>query len=373
MPKKIVVCCDGTGNEFESPYSNVMKLYMALVRDERQVAYYQPGVGTMGARNAPISLTEGFIRWFGRASGYGIVDNIMEAYVFLMRYFEPGDQLYVFGFSRGAYTARALCGILCALGLLVEPQENLVPYAIRTILRSIRFTSSGLETRLEVDAMWKLTFTRECKPHFVGVWDTVGSLGYYHSPRYTLNFPFTRATTNPDFQIVRHALSIDERRASFPPHFFGPPNHNMQDVLEVWFAGVHADVGGGYVEAESELSKITLRWMLAEAEIAGLLVDQTMKAAILGGEPPDPTTKNQHEELRGLWWLAEAFPKVEGVLNAKGKWVKRVRFNLGRRRDIPAGALFHESVQQRLSATNICYRPSNVPPSIPPPQIVYDR
>src|SRR6266699_5254372 len=106
MPKNIVICCDGTGNEFGEQNSNVVKLYKMLVRDTAQVTYYHPGVGSMGARSALTGIGKWWTRVIGLAFGYGISDNVADAYQFLMRTFEAGDHLYIFGFSRGAYTAR---------------------------------------------------------------------------------------------------------------------------------------------------------------------------------------------------------------------------------------------------------------------------
>src|SRR3984957_7996298 len=358
MPKNIVICCDGTGNEFGESKSNVVKLYKMLVHDASQLTYYHPGVGTMGARNA---LT-GFGRWWtkviGLAFGYGISDNIADAYQFLMRTFQPDDTLYVFGFSRGAYTARALCGMLRIIGLLREDNEGLIPYSIRMIKeKNIDFGTA---------ADFKKTFCRECKPHFVGVWDTVSSVGWVYN---VAHFPSTNATHNPDLKIVRHALSIDERRASFRQNLFGEPHDAEQDIREVWFAGVHSDVGGSYAEPESQLSKIALQWMVCEAESAGLRVDQNRKADILGGKPPyvapDPLAKNQHESLKGAWWIAELWPKVFSYPvpvagQAEPKWKQGIRFNLGRPRTILDGVHIHQSVLDRLRGVP-SYGPRNLP------------
>src|SRR5437899_8276642 len=139
MAKNIVICCDGTGNQFGEQNSNVVKLYQTLVSNTSQVPYYHPGVGTMGSRNALTRIGKLWTRGIGLAFGYGISDNIADAYQFLMRAFEPGDQVYVFGFSRGAYTARALCGMLHVVGLLTEGNEGLIPYAIRMIKRKKDF------------------------------------------------------------------------------------------------------------------------------------------------------------------------------------------------------------------------------------------
>jgi uncharacterized protein (DUF2235 family) len=183
-----------------------------------------------------------------------------------------------------------------------------------------------------------------------------------------VKFPFVNATHNSDFQIVRHAISIDEHRAFFRQNLFGTPKDpTAQDIQEVWFAGVHSDVGGSYPESESQLSKIPLRWIVCEAELAGLIVDDGRKADILGGKPPyvapDPLTKNQHESLSRWWWIAEFWPKLVHVETSPGVWKKRLKLNLARRRWIADGSVFHRSVDQRLAATELNYRPTNLPKS----------
>ena len=198
--------------------------------------------------------------------------------------------------------------------------------------------------------------------HFVGLWDAVSAVGWVYN---AVRFPFTTAARNPDLHIVRHAISIDEHRAFFRQNLFGPPHDSQQDVQEVWFAGVHSDVGGSYPEAESQLSKIALRWMLCEAEIAGLAIDPQRKAEVLGGHPPyvapDPLTKNQHDSLHGLWWIAELWPKVVHKQTADGTWKKSVRVNLARRRWIAPNSVVHDSVEQRVANASPPYRPSNLP------------
>ncbi|HYL16263.1 MAG TPA: DUF2235 domain-containing protein [Terriglobales bacterium] len=354
MPKNIVICCDGTGNEFGEQNSNVVKLYKMLICDAAQVAYYHPGVGTMGARNALTGIGKWWTRTIGLAFGYGISDNVSDAYQFLMKTFEPGDRLYIFGFSRGAYTARALCGMLHIVGLLSEGNEGLIPYAIRMI--------KGKPISFGVAEDFKRTFSRECKPHFIGVWDTVSSVGWVYN---AVRFPFTTAAHNPDLNLVRHAISIDEHRAFFRQNLFGTPNNPQQDIQEVWFAGVHSDVGGSYPESESQLSKIALRWMVCEAELALLAVDQGRKAEILGGKlpyvAPDPLTHNQHESLHGPWWVAELWPKIVHVEIAPGTWKRSIRVNFARRRWIAPDPVVHQSVEQRLRDPALKYKPSNLP------------
>lgn len=353
MPKNIVLCCDGTGNQFGTEISNVVKLYKVLGCNADQIAYYHPGVGTMGARNALTTIGKLWTQLIGLAFGYGISDNIADAYQFLMRTYETGDRIYVFGFSRGAYTARALCGMLRAVGVLSRWNEALIPYAIRLLKqRPIPF---------DVAAAFKGTFSQECRVHFLGLWDTVSSVGWVYDP---VHFPFT--STNPDFNIVRHAISIDERRAFFRQNLFVPIS-SEQDIQQVWFAGVHSDVGGSYPESESQLSKISLQWMLSEAELAGLAVDQSSKAQILGSAPNArfvaPDAKGmQHESLKGAWWIAEVWPKIVRVREqtSESVWHSKIRLNVGRARCVPQGSLLHVSVEERMDSVN--YQPKNLVP-----------
>src|SRR5712692_6717320 len=354
MPKNIVICCDGTGNEFGAQNSNVVKLYQTLIRNDEQIAYYHPGLGTMGARTALTRIGKWWTVQIGRAFGYGISDNVADAYQFLMRTYEPRDRVYLFGFSRGAYTARVLAGMLHVVGLLTAGNEALIPYAIRMLRRKV--------IDFAVAARFKDTFSRECCPYFVGVWDTVSSVGWLYN---AVHFPYTTATNNPDLRCVRHAMAIDERRAFFRQNSFGAPHNPGQDVLEVWFAGVHSDVGGWYPEPESQLAQLALRWMLLEAEGAGMYVDPERKADILGGKPPyvapDPLTTNQHESLKGWWYLGEVWPKVAHVKTARGAWTRTLRINLGRRRFIPDNPLVHASVERRMADPGCRYRPGNLP------------
>ena len=128
QPRKLVVCLDGTNNEPEHGATNVARMYEVAQKDDSQLAYYDPGVGTMGARAAITPLGQALTRVAGLAAGHGIRDNIEMAYTWLSRQHQPDDQIYVFGFSRGAYTARALTGMLRTVGLLRPGTENATPY-----------------------------------------------------------------------------------------------------------------------------------------------------------------------------------------------------------------------------------------------------
>src|SRR3954447_2878212 len=130
MPKNIVICCDGTGNEFRDRKSNVVKLYSTLTIDQDQVAYYHPGVGTMGAPTARNWWERQWTRAKGLAFGAGLLDNVADAYRYLMNHYADGDRIFLFGFSRGAYTVRVLGGVLRKYGLLCPGNEGHIPYVM---------------------------------------------------------------------------------------------------------------------------------------------------------------------------------------------------------------------------------------------------
>ena len=369
MGKNIVICCDGTGNQFGDRNSNVVKLYKTLVRDAAQTAYYHPGVGTMGAKNALTAAAKAWTKLRGLAFGYGLSENIADAYEFLMHTFEPGDQVFIFGFSRGAYIARALCGLLQMFGVLSPGNEGLIPYAIRLFKSSdggaigrIR----GVPNKFRTAVGFKKTFCRDCKPHFVGLWDTVSSVGWILDPIGLRQgrLPFTFALG--EVSIIRHAVSIDERRAFFRQNLV--KEEAGRDIKQVWFAGVHSDVGGSYPEAESGLSKISLRWMLGEAKTAGLLIDDSVVRETLGADlafVKPLANALKHNSLTPAWWLGEFWPKwTKKLVSPPGeqpaKFTGAPRINLFRRRFVPEGACIHNSVLDRKALV-----PDYTPPNLP--------
>src|SRR5881227_3507425 len=170
--KNIVICCDGTGNEFGDHNSNVIKLYRVLdLSTPQQIGYYHPGIGTMGAPGAWSKIAELWTKFLGLAFGYGIMGNIGDAYEYLMTWYEPGDAIFLFGFSRGAYTARAIAAMLHMFGLVRRGNDVLIPYVTKM------FKKHHTRKDFDLAAEFKATFSHDCKPHFVGVWDTVSSVG----------------------------------------------------------------------------------------------------------------------------------------------------------------------------------------------------
>ncbi|EIM30452.1 DUF2235 domain-containing protein [Microvirga lotononidis] len=339
--KNVVVCCDGTANEFAGNKTNVLRTYSVIAQSDRQVAAYLPGIGTMEPPGALSDIGRRFVRFMARAVGYGLEHEIRKAYAYISRAYEPGDKLYLFGFSRGAYTVRAVASLLRMYGLLHRDAEDLVPYAIRYLMAASEDTSSFAKA-FRTAADFKRTFSvGQCRPHFVGVWDTVSSVGWLANP---LRLPFT--AWNDEIEHGRHAISIDERRAFFRTNLWiqrAPVTRG--DFVQVWFAGCHCDVGGGYPESEAGLSKIAFTWMLDEASALGLHVDKTKLAHELGGAPgrskPDPDAKI-HQSLDWRWWPAEFIPKSR-YENGRIRYL----MNLGARRRIPEGALIHHSVRDR--------------------------
>jgi uncharacterized protein (DUF2235 family) len=323
MPKNIVICCDGTGNEFNPQRnSNVVKLYSALVINQDQAAYYHPGVGTMGAPTAITWRQKQWTRIKGLAFGAGLFDDVGRAYQYLMQNYKEysvngqtvHDRVYLFGFSRGAYTARALASLLKMFGLLYPGNEAQIPYVLRMFQKRHKENHQAL---LDEAKSFQQVFSRPCFIHFAGLWDTVSSVGWVTEP---VVLPYT--ARNPIITSVRHAQSIDEKRISFRQNSFtrvvagadlgdGETVTTTQDFKQVWFAGVHSDVGGSYPPGQSGLSQIALEWMLVEAESRGLLLNpDAVRSVLYYTNPnlaPNPVA-DQNDSLYGPWWILEYLP-----------------------------------------------------------------
>ncbi|MGU3498027.1 DUF2235 domain-containing protein [Mycobacterium sp. C31M] len=333
--KNIVICLDGTSNEVKAQgVTNIFKIVELLELSDptRQQVFYDPGVGTLPAAGAWSAVGRKLSVLGGLALGHGIRQNIAEAYSYLMRTWEPGDEIYIFGFSRGAFTARALCGLLKSVGLLRPGSENLVPYAIRVYARNPGDSDlSGPEGWPRInrfaDALALPTpgETVACPVHYLGLFDTVKATSFI-GPDF--KWPWTRQLVNA--RTVRHAVSIDETRRPFKPYLlkFPPVGQRFPDMEEVWFAGVHSDVGGGFPD-NPQLGDIAMRWVLDGAAAAGLRIREQEYAARFTMSESDAHAAISRMEWRGR--LAGTPP-------------------IGRRRRLPPGAVVHGSVALRCEA-----------------------
>ena len=344
MSRNLLVCLDGTRNEPETGATNVARLYAMAVKDDAQLAYYDPGVGTMGARSATTRLGKALTRANGLVLGHGIKDNIEEAYTWLMRHYRPDDQIYVVGFSRGAYTSVALTGMLRTVGLLRPGAENLVPYAMKLYAQSGKPGASDAEEK----QFWKVRddfndqfgnpeFPNRFAPQirFLGLWDTVKTVGWLNARAQLeqARWPFTRIVTN--VATGRLALAIDEDRRPYPEYRFDADEVAKRPgrLEEMWFVGVHSDVGGQFPD-DHDLSDIALGWMADQARAAGLRVEARTYEKLVGA-PPDTT-------------LPEA--KALGRIHRNSRWW--VLAGLGwHHREIRPGDRLHPSVLQRVAAT----------------------
>ena len=366
QPRNIVVCCDGTGNQFGDANSNVVKFYTALEISSDQVAYYHPGVGTMGDPNQQHRIGREWSRIKGLAFGAGFKANVLDAYRYLMETYNDGDRVYLIGFSRGAYTVRALAGLLDGYGLLCRGNEGHLPYAWR--LYREQHSKSGRRVRRsinpEIDAAeaFKETFSHtDFKLHFVGVWDTVSSIGWIYTPLRLFN-----VARNKTIVTGRQAVSIDERRCFYHDNLWGESLPG-QDIQQVWFAGVHSDVGGSYPQPTAGLANIALQWMLVQAHNAGIRLVPERVSLVLGDltaaypavQPlyAKPESSPVHHSLNWKWWPLEIFPHI---YYDKDLGEELHRIPLGAWRQVPDGALVHASVVQRLDDQGANYTPRNL-------------
>jgi uncharacterized protein (DUF2235 family) len=329
-----------------------------LALDTEQIGYYHPGVGTGGAPTSHGRIRREWTQIKGLAFGAGLLANIGDAYRYLMDNYADGDEIFIFGFSRGAFTARALGSLIHVFGLLCVGNHEAIPYILKMYSKRTRL-AKHTKTTFEVDEAFKWQFSRmkEVRIRFCGLWDTVSSYGWAYDP---IELPFVG--DNPIIDIGRHAISIDERRCYFQDNLWGTPNAG-QDMRQVWFSGVHSDVGGSYREKQSGLSKIPLEWMFVEAHRAGLKIDFRKVGTVLGlanafphvrGLPdyvePDPDGI-LHKSLHGPWWILEYLPQQDPHKDGKGWFFPR-----GRSRIIPADSYIHQTVLDGKR------KPANLPP-----------
>lgn len=367
MAKSIVLLLDGTSNEISSKRTNILRLYGTLEKSDEQVVYYDPGVGTFGADNAWSRVWRKVAEVWGLATGWGLDKNVKEAYRFLVEHYDNGkgrddgerDRIYVFGFSRGAYAARVLTGFIHAIGLIEPRNLNLLDYAYRAYKRIGETEKDGAFA--EVRLYERILATDRPPIRMLGLFDTVASViesGRF-GPRLK-SHAFTR--TNTSVEAVSHAVAIDEKRTMFRPQlwptnqeYWGNPFNGSQarpqDIEEVWFAGGHGDVGGGYSEADSSLCKIPLIWMIDRAKICGLKFrTRSVNRLVLGQNSdkytsPDPLAAS-HRTMTFWWSLLEFFPRRKPKDSSRPS-LFGVALPLFERRAIPASAKVHSSVASR--------------------------
>lgn len=365
MARQLVVCLDGTGNRFSHCPTNIIRLVRSLLNDPDQVlTYYDQGVGTFGLKETLFEWQKVPARVFGLAFGWGIKRTVEGAYRFIAEHLKQGDELYIFGFSRGAYAARALAALIRAVGIVPSHQAHLFEYAW-----SILVAQSGTESKpdFKLQGRFKFTFGKRVTVRFLGLFDTVKSVGWVYDP---VSIPFT--TNNRDVEVVRHAMSTDERRVFFRQHLWAHESVRT-DIKQVWFPGVHSDVGGGYAADEAQLALGAFRWMLGEAIVAGLHIDlvQARKQMIMiSGSVPDPQGLI-HDSMTVYWKVAEWVPRLVWD-QVKSRRILKIGqmppFRSPKPRFIGPDALMHCSLDQRLKGGR-AYAPPNLPNQY---TVVYD-
>jgi hypothetical protein len=305
MKKRLVICCDGTWNRPDGAnVSNVEKIARTIETDltrtdgVQQLVLYLSGVGTGGYLIDQV---------LGGAFGFGLFNNIRSGYRFLALNYEPGDEIFVFGFSRGAYTARSLVGMVGRVGLLTR--EALVRNKLGEAEDRYRAGVAGASAFAMSPEAFR---ARYCHPdvsvRLLGVFDTVGALGVPGAVR--KKHQFHDVTLGPIVSCARQALAMDERRIKFEPCLWEAvesqrvTDESTDRVQQVWFPGVHSDVGGGY--PMSGLSDTTLLWMVSEARARGLVLDQRLLDVYLDcGKPAEP-----HDSLTPLYRVLNAMSRV---------------------------------------------------------------
>ena len=365
-PKNIVLCSDGTGNQGgKGQGTNVWRLYNYLDRAPpgrsaaAQVAFYDDGVGSQDNK---------ILKLIGGAFGLGLSRNIRQLYAYLVQNYTPGDRIYLFGFSRGAYTVRILAGMITTCGVLDkakfdDPQE--LHQALRNVFRCNRQRYGSLFDRLSNRlhgvgaAMQDFTdqdmIHRPVPVHFLGAWDTVDAVGL---PIYELAYVWDLVFRHrfPDRRLsaavrhARHALAIDDERRTFHPVMWDEKG-SATDVAQVWFAGNHANVGGGY--PKQGMSYPSLHWMMCEAS---------------------QTRQENGAPVAGLRFLASAWDEVKDKNNVNDKLYDSraglAAYYRYRPRDIDAiceencatgAAALHASALTRLAQATGGYAPANFP------------
>jgi uncharacterized protein (DUF2235 family) len=312
MSRRLVICCDGTWDtedqkgEGRSP-TNVTRVFKDVARSDgqgvEQTTYYHPGVGTSRGQ-----------KFRGGAFGYGLSRDVKDAYRFIVSHFEPGDELFFFGFSRGAFTARSTAGLVRNAGILKREEIGRVDEAYDLYRNRLAHPRSKEAQRFRDAYSWETSI------RFIGVWDTVGALGIPLSGLRWVNvvnrrWQFHDTDLSTTVGSAFQAIAVDERRQSFKPTIWkqqadAPASQQLQ---QVWFAGVHCDVGGGY--ARRELADITLWWMKDRAVSCGLVFDH-----VDAGIDSTWVTGPLHHSDKGAWRVLKPYVRPIGEVDPKHEY-----------------------------------------------------
>jgi uncharacterized protein (DUF2235 family) len=358
LAKNILLFTDGTGNEGgllpDESRTNVYKLYRATrngpdtrIDPRKQIAFYLHGIGTPTPGEKPRKLRQTWEQMFGG----GLASRIIDGYAAIISAWQPGDRIYLFGFSRGAYTARCIAHVLELFGIpakeLGADAISLDPVRLRKvcneavrILYRLGLTVPDSPARQKaVDAFREAHASRlggaiGAVPYFVGVWDTVAAMGWgrFFENRYDLHFP-------REIKFARQAMAIDEYRKDFARVKWGgsalPPNRpNEPDVFEqIWFAGNHADIGGSYPETESRLSDISLQWMV---DFITKTLPEESRVEV------DPAYMTLYPSLDGMMHDE----CMVGIGGSPAHWYPADR-------DVPVDAVLHPTVYERLALPSV--------------------
>ncbi|KZP16568.1 hypothetical protein FIBSPDRAFT_831804 [Athelia psychrophila] len=283
--RNLVICIDGSSNKFGTTNTNVVELYSQILKEEsdNQFTYYDSGIGThaMPSWKSWSYLTQVVHNKIDLLIAWNLEKVIIAAYRWLSNQYRKGDKIFLFGFSRGAFQVRALAGMIETVGLILPGNEAQIPFAYELYAKSDAPGKDKAGKDKPIAPTFKKTFSRkDVRVHFVGVWDTVSSVGLMR-PKNML--PRIVDCCN-HVCYFRHGLALDERRVKFLPEYIHEGASHKPDepqfpgqgkctanIKEVWFAGAHSDVGGGNrVNTDLQLGDIPLLWMRNEAIIAGL-------------------------------------------------------------------------------------------------------
>lgn len=356
--KRIITFSDGTWNRpgmtdrKQEVKTNVEILFNCVDEADnngvRQLKIYDQGVGS--------STWDKKDQVLGGIAGFGIDKNIKDIYTFLVINYKPGDELYFFGFSRGAYTARSLAGFVNNCGILRPENIGMVDYAYE--LYRDRNKYSHPDSDFMTSFRDRYCVERSTEIHFIGVWDTVGALGLpfpWSKKHNTERYKFHDVKLSSKVRHAFHALAIDERRKQFIPTLWeksnsvkNNPNHK-QVLRQRWFVGVHSNVGGGYVE--HGLSDIALDWLCKNAMTLGLQIDLNKSKDIVKGYSFKPDYRGEQRDSLGWMYRLTGSKKLRCILE------KRFDSN---GKPIDTNEEIDETVLMRYRDKALGYQPANL-------------